>query len=179
MNNSLKFLIIQDYLHWADEGNSSLRKLKFSSLFSLKLIHPTRKQLIMKQSHDDRNVDKIIVTSVCLLRESSERVQLSLLDARECILKNCGTDDNEGFVVLLTVWMALSVLRLPQEDYKICVTVSYFNIITIHIAFTITHPHPTPHPLRRPNSEYKNGMPLQMSLYCQRILHNLQLPGNT
>jgi hypothetical protein len=151
VNNSLKFLVIQDYLYWADEGNSCLRKLKRSSPFSLKLIHPTRKQLIMKQSHDDRNVDKIIATSVCLLGESSERRQLSLLDARECILKNSGTGNNEGFTVLLTVWMALSVLRLPQEDYRICVTVSYFNIITIHIAFTITHP--TPNPLRRPNSE--------------------------
>ena len=118
MNNSLKFLMIQDYLHWADEGNSSLRKLKCSSPFSLKLIHPTRKQLIMKQSHDDRNVDKIIVTSVCLLRESSERIQLSLLGAWERILKNSCTDKNEGFAVLLTAWMALSVLRLPQEDYR-------------------------------------------------------------
>lgn len=118
MNNSLKFLIIQDYLYWADEGNSCLRKLKCSSLFSIKLIHPTRKQLIMKQSYDDRNVYKIIVTSVCLLRESSERIQLSLLDARGCILKNSDTGNNIGFTVLLTVWMALSVWRLPQEDYR-------------------------------------------------------------
>ena len=34
--------------------------------------------------------------------------------------------------------MALSVLWLPEEDDWICVTISYFNIIAIHIAFTIT-----------------------------------------
>lgn len=46
------------------------------------MIHPTRIQLTMKQSYDDRHVDEIIVTSFCLLLESSERAQLSLRDAR-------------------------------------------------------------------------------------------------
>ena len=95
-----------------------MRKLKCSSQSSLKLIHPTRTQLIMKQSHDDRNVDKIIMTSVCLLRDSSERAQLCLREARKCILKNSSTDNNGGFTVLLTDLMALSVLRLPREDYR-------------------------------------------------------------